>query len=237
MITWWALCKASVWTLLGHAYNISLNFYRCNGKLLHDATSTTKRWLTGVRREEVQRDLEIATASKYHRKLWTSAGKNPNKKAELIQGNNTCVQSKMVIAKARSDARGRFDLHEHTFMDLIMCQEEMQKNSSWKGNMYLGYMQELFHRPFLISLYTERQLKLLQRLLRLDRGTVLHIDSTGGFTSKLPVEFGATRVLYYSIVVQFPGEEDITCIPLAEFLTNSHGQASISSFLKQYFKR
>lgn len=181
--------------------------------------------------------LETVTASKYHRRLWSTAQKDLNMKNQLLQGNHTHVQSKSVFAKARSEKKAESDLDSDVFMDLMKRQEEFAKMEHLKADSFPGYMQELFKTPFVTSLYTEKQLKLLHRLLKIDRGTVLHIDSTGGFTSKLPVEFGTKRIFYYSIVAQFPGNEDIACVPLAEFLTNSHDVGNITTFLMHFFKK
>ncbi|XP_021959206.2 uncharacterized protein LOC110855088 [Folsomia candida] len=71
----------------------------------------------------------------------------------------------------------------------------------------------------------------------MNKDTALHMDATSSLTTTLHQPYTGSRQLYYAIVVTLPDVKDISCIPIAEFVSNRHTVDEIASFLHFYFKK
>ena len=114
--------------------------------------------------------------------------------------------------------------------------QEMEDLGS-SDNFLKGYIQEYSISPFFVSLYTNLQFQIFQKLHIMDPFWVVHIDSTGRMSAKLPEEYGTTQQYYYAAVVNLPGDTESPCIPLLEIVSNSHSATSLSQAFHQYFTR
>jgi len=98
-----------------------------------------------------------------------------------------------------------------------------------------GFIQLLSIRPFYISLFTYKQLDILQRITKYSSSTVLHPDSTGTVSAHLPKEFRNKSQFYYAMVVRLIGSSDTSVLPVLEFVSNSHSVITIKTDLHHFF--
>lgn len=135
-------------------------------------------------------------------------------------------------------AMGKKDLDREVLYDLVLRKHKMNALPDLSGprNLTVGYIQNISLFPFAVTMFQEKQLKILQRLLKYDRNICLHIDSTGSISNKLPEYIDSKRQFYYAVTVTLSSEE-APVIPLLEFITNSHTAVSISTQLHLFFDR
>jgi hypothetical protein len=127
------------------------------------------------------------------------------------------------------------DLHKNIMLDLFMRKVEMNQDARLKGKVISGYLQEFSVSPFYVSLYTERQLHILKRFIRLSPGSVLHLDSTGTVSARLPTEFGTKQQFYYALCIRMKGAVESPVIPVLEFISNSQMAMTIAHVLHGFF--
>ena len=93
-----------------------------------------------------------------------------------------------------------------------------------------GYIQYFVQDPFIIHMYSHKQIELLKLLDR--KGIVLNLDATGSLISKPPS--CPKKIYYYALKIQHP-EFSTSPVPLAEMISSDHSTAEISHFLNKWF--
>lgn len=125
--------------------------------------------------------------------------------------------------------------YRNSFLDLVRKKANFDAEQHLKGPIISGYIQELCHTPFYVSLYTDKQLLIFRRLLSLDSAHCLFLDNCMTLDCISHSEKGKTR--YYALVTKFPGEESVRTIPLLEFICNDHSESIIKTVLYHFFAK
>ena len=88
-----------------------------------------------------------------------------------------------------------------------------------------GYVQYFVQDPFIVHMYSYKQIELLKFYDR--TGIILNLDATGSLISKPPP--CSKKILYYALTIQHP-EYSTSPIPIAEMISSDHNTAEISHF-------
>ena len=92
-----------------------------------------------------------------------------------------------------------------------------------------GYVQYFVQDPFIIHMYSYKQLEILK--LMNSKDIVLNLDATGSLISKPPS--CSKKIFYYALTIQHP-EFSTSPIPLTEMISSNHSTAEISHFLNKW---
>ena len=92
-----------------------------------------------------------------------------------------------------------------------------------------GYIQYFVKDPFIIHLYTKRQIEVMKSLTK---SIILYLDATGSIISK--PQFCMKPIYYYAPTLQHP-DYQITFIPVAEMISSDQGTAEITHFLNKWY--
>ena len=97
------------------------------------------------------------------------------------------------------------------------------------------FIRQLSVTNFRVLCYADSQLKALEDLLRLQRGSVVaHLDSTGWLIRALPKEIEGTGEIYnYVISIDSP-RNNCAPLPVVEFILNEHDTETILRCLKYF---
>jgi hypothetical protein len=127
------------------------------------------------------------------------------------------------------------DLDKNILLDLFKRKIQMDQDARLRGKVISGYVQEFSVSPFYVSLYMERQLNILQRFIKLAASSVLHLDSTGTVSARLPLEYGSKQQFYYALCIRLKNAVEAPVIPVLEFISNSQMARTIAHVLHGFF--
>jgi hypothetical protein len=112
----------------------------------------------------------------------------------------------------------------------------MDNNEDLKGKIVDGFIQSFSVSPFCVALYCNRQLDILSRFTKLSEGSVLHLDSTGTVSARLPAEYGIKRQFYYALCIRLTDAIEAPVVPVFEFISNSQMATTIADILHSFFQ-
>ncbi|RLU17545.1 hypothetical protein DMN91_009781 [Ooceraea biroi] len=142
----------------------------------------------------------------------------------LEAGNLNDVYSLTILQKIASENNSKDDLDPNYYAYMRKLIDKTKEN--WKGTHIQGFIQQWSLEPFYVTLFTEKQIKIL---LSLGEGkTCCHFDATGSLFFSPP---GITKRLYYYSLI-LPGNKDCGQFPVAELISSVHSTTYICHFFK-----
>lgn len=122
-------------------------------------------------------------------------------------------------------------------MDIILGWEHYRNLPHLNSVIAPGFIQEYSFSPFNVSLYTERQFRLLKSYLAYNPNGVLTLDATGKIVATLPERYSDKAVYYYALVINLPGGQESPTVPVFEYVTNNQTAWNNSHMLHAFFRR
>jgi len=125
-------------------------------------------------------------------------------------------------------------VHRNLLLDLFKRMVNYEGREDLSSHNLKGFIQLYSVRPFYVSLFTVKQLKILDRLIKYSDSSVLHLDTTGTVSANLPKEFSQKSQFYYAMVVRLMDSTDASVLPIL-FISNNHSVVTISTVLHHFF--
>lgn len=146
----------------------------------------------------------------------------------LESGNRDDAPSKILIRKMISEKSViENKLDPHPLVNLQKLTQKLNEKEEFKGPSMTGYIRDI-HQTFMFS---HPQINHLINMTKKFRNKLWgYFDATGTVVKKF--EGSKKPIFYYALVL--PGDTDVTPLPVAEYLTNTHNIPSITHFLEQF---
>ena len=145
----------------------------------------------------------------------------------LSFGNFNNVRSACVLRKAKFDLSCLQRFSNDNWSELSGLQEYYRNITV--NNILRGYIQSLGHDPFIVHMYSQDQIQVLNYFK--GKKVIVHLDSTGSIIRK--INSSQKRVFYYALTIRHP-EVTTSPLPLAEMISSAHSSAEISYFLHKW---
>lgn len=132
------------------------------------------------------------------------------------------------------------DLDADFLLDLVKRRKfykTQQRLGGLKKDVVKGYIQDISLYPFVVTLFTQKQMEILRDLLKFNKNCVLHIDCTGGMAANLPELYKRKRMFYYAVTVSLSQSTGATVIPIYEFFTNKQSTRSLGIAMNGFFEK
>ena len=152
--------------------------------------------------------------------------RNENNVEAFKRGNFTDLISQQTLRKIKSDVKSRERFSNYDSVDILETQQYFR--SILPDDLVPGYVQYIVQDPFIIHLYTKKQIEIFKLFKNDD--TFLNIDVTGSIIRRPPI--CKKSIYYYALTPQHP----VYCsspLPVAEMISSDHGTAE-THFLNKW---
>ena len=205
--------------------SVSYATFGCYSALHDDSCTSHSRHLSGLMRLQTALQVNQDGVSNYFHKQFN----NTKTMALVSRGNLTDLKSKSSLSKAKLEYLSSQRFSEDNWDDLILLQKNYVLQNTGR-NLVSGYIQYLAREPFVVHMFTEKQLEVLKNFK--SHPIILHLDATGSLIRK--IDPNHKNVFYYALTIQHPSV-NTSPIPLAEMISSDHTTAEISHFLNKWF--
>ena len=187
-----------------------------------DCKTTHGRNLSFSERSKIGELFINNSVSKIYNKQFTSC-----KVQGFDFGNLTYLKSQDCLRRVKSELKSKTRFSDSYMEDISTTQQYFRYLIP--ESSIPGYVQYFVQDPFIIHMYTYKQVELL-KLFKNSR-LVLYLDATGSLISKPPSCLN--KIFYYALTLQHP-EYSTSPIPVAEMISSDHSTAEISHFLNKW---
>ena len=142
-------------------------------------------------------------------------------------GNLTHLKSQECLRRVKSEIRSQ-NRFSNLYMDDIAATQQYFRYLL-PDSPIPGYVQYFVQDPFIVHMYTLKQIELLKLLKHY--AIQSNLDATGSLISKPP--FCHNKIFYCALTIQHP-EYSTSPIPVAEMISSDHSTAEISHFLNKW---
>ena len=188
-----------------------------------DGTSAYSRHLSCSERSKMGGLLVNNSVSKIFNKQFNDSDKTGG----FCYGNLSYLKSAECLRKVKSEMKSENRFSNSYMEDVAATQQYFRY--LLPDSPIPGYVQYFVQDPFIIHMYTSKQIQLLKFIK--NKAVVLNLDATGSLISKPPS--CSNKIYYYALTMQHP-EYSTSPIPVAEMISSDHGTAEISHFLNKW---
>lgn len=184
-----------------------------------------RRFISGEKRKAISQILEHSPPSVLKFKMLSKVSEDISS-----SGNRNDAPSDVVVQKISSDRKELDDLDVDFHKFLLKLTEQYVAEEKYNGQFIKGLIQTHIIYPFLIVLFTERQVRYAVAVIR-ERKIFAHLDSTGTIIKYPP---GGEKIPYYYSVILAAIPVILPAFPLMEFISSCHN-ADFLSFILELF--
>ena len=187
-----------------------------------DGETTHARHVSGSMRTHVGDILQSTPVTKYFHKQFSIRDSS----IEHCGGNFSNLKSQESLRRIKFEVNSSSRFSNDVITDISLTQDYYRNLLNEKP--IPGYIQYFVKEPFIIHLYTKRQIEVMKVLSNI----VLHLDATGSIVRK--PEFCTKPIFYYALTLKHP-DYKISPIPVAEMISSDQGTAEITHFLNKWY--
>lgn len=198
------------------------------GDVSHDKRGVV-RPLNGITRIK-ERKIVAKMNPKAYRKL---CRENADKTL-IADGNLQVNVSAQTVFNLKQEALKLFDLDPDHIKDLTKLKKQQQEDVQNKVEGAEQYIRWVVADPFVVTIFSDKQMKVIHNLMKAGVEIVLHVDATGSVVAQ--PDGIDTKVYYYvaSVALTIQDEEEKLLFSVMEMISSSHDAFTISTWFDNF---
>lgn len=162
-------------------------------------------------------------------------------KSLLAEGNLQDNFSTQTIFNLKSEALKMYDLDPDHIKDLTKLKKQQEEAVANKEEGAEQYIRWVAADPFIVIIFSDKQMEVVRYLMAQGVQNVLHVDATGSVVAQ--PDGILTKVYYYvaSVALTIQDEDQKLLLPVFEMISSSHDSFTIATwiglFISTFYKK